>query len=481
MPRTTIYDSSGKIRYPADPSDLDSNREYIRDLFFNKVYVGVDSDTVDLNFYASTGTPEQFVGTVAVGHDKSPVRTAHTELSRVVEDELSWSMADRDASEGHRLFMSLPEISPREVSRYSIDSLIAATDGDKTVDLGTPDIDRAISVLHWLVQHTNQELSIAITENGRSAVVDDIDVVIVPGVTDDGVVGINGSDADIQRRFLESKATETIDALQSVIPQQAQPGRKSSKVRGNLKWLIDQVPGDEYVAETPDETTSRMKTQLKGWAPVFAVVGFVAAFVLGGGIDNLSAWWTTAVLGGGPVQLFTLTELASRLGRSPPAVSPRLLVGLGIVVVLSWIGIVVLLEKARLSAGGASNESDPYADDASRQFSSEMRAIFDDINNVPWADGGDLLNGLTSRPTAIPSNMRVRSRRGKRRERLLKVGVISVGLALAAGIVGYATGLYLPVLLGSWKPITETILIVGVLTFIAGVAWVIWNELLIGP
>jgi hypothetical protein len=482
MTETTIYDSSGAIRYPATATHPDADKERIRDLFFNSVYVRVADGTVDLNFYASTGTPEQFVGTVETGLSESSVQTAHSELSSVVETDLDWSMADRDASEGHRLFSSLPEISPREVSRYSIDSLRAATAGEnQTIDLGAPDIDRAISVFHWLLQHTEQRWSIAITGDGRSAVVDDIDIVIVPGVTDDSVVGINGSDADIQRRFIKSKTDATIDALRGVVPQQVQPGRVTPMVRGNLEWLLNQIGGDEYLAETPAETDSRTMGQVKVGGPMLAIVGFAVAFVLAGGIDTLSSWWTTTVLGGDPVQLFTLTRMASLLGGSPPTVSPRVLVGLSIVVLLVWVGIVVLFEKARLSASGDSDDGNPYVKDASREFGTEMNGIFNDINQVSWAAPTDLLDGLTTRPNAIPGDIRIRSRSGERRERLLRVGGISALAALVAGIFGYGTGLYLSVLLGAWKSIAEGLLIGGSLTVVAGVIWVVLNELLVDP
>jgi hypothetical protein len=482
MTRTTIYDSSGEIRYPADASEGDIDHEQIRDLFFQQVYLRVDGGTVNLNFYASTGTPEQFVAAVEVGHDESPIQTAHSELSRVVEEEMNWSMADPEAADIHQAFLSLPDIHPRGITRYSIDSLQAATAGEsQTIDLGTPDTERAISVLHWLVQNTTRDLSIAITEDTRSSVLHDIDVVIVPGVTDDTVVGIDGSDADIRRRFLDSKAETTIDALWGDIPEQVQRSRATQIARGNLEWLIDQVPGDEYLAETSDETEHRIMKDLKVGGPVLAVVGLVVAFVLGGGIDALLAWWTTTVLGGDPVQLFTLTRVASLLGREPPAIPPRLLVGLSIVVLLVWTGIVVFFEKARLAAEGSNQQSNPHAEDASPQFGTKMNAIFEDIDRVSWADHGDLLNGLASRPSSIPGDMRVRSRSGERRERLLKVGGISLLAALVAGIVGYGIGLYLPVLLRGWKSIVEGLLIGGVLTVVVGVGLVVWKKLLNGP
>lgn len=474
-----IFDSSGTIRYPEEASDLESkDRENIRDLFFNSVYVMAEPEGINIYFKASTGTPEQFIGRVPRSDGEDPVRTACDQLTNLVERDLGWSIADPQSSEGQRVFSQLTTTTPTAIDRYDFE-MLAATTETTPIDLGTPDLETAIETFKWVVRESPADLTVAIAGDGRTQFIADVDIVIVPGRSEGGVIGINGSDEDIQNTFIESKAAEATTQLANsmTMPTEASPNERQQQVFSKLNWWLSTLGVTDYIVATPAELAAKTNRQRTAVGSVTVLIGLVIGFVVGGGISHIGTWWNETIIGGSGVQFSLVRFVSSLLSISVPSLPETLVVGIGLLAGILWLAgggafIASVVKEWSKSASMLVQESEPHPPQLT-----QLQSINEAFTARTWASRTELIEAMRNHTTDYPAEVLLLTETNEQRRRLLQVGLVGLGTAVIGLGVGWVIGTVFDIILDYWLWIVEFVLLCTVVGALAGGVYIIWQQI----
>lgn len=471
-----IFDSSGAIRYPEQSGDLDDeSREEIRDLFFNSVYVKSDEGTISMYFKASTGTPEQFIGAIPTPGGDDPVGLACDQLVTGVKSGLGWSIADSEASEGQQVFSKLANTSALAVDRYPIDTLRKATD-NSTIDIGTPGIESAVGVLKWLVRKDPAEWSVAIGGDGRTQYLSDIDIVIVPGATDQEAVGINGSDEYLQNLFIEDMADQTSDLVNNTIKEGNKFKHRQQKTLILLEWLISEFGLRDYLAEPRRFIQRNKRSQMKLGGAVIGIVGLGIGLLINGGLNHFGLWWAETILGGDAVQFSTVATLTAAADISLPPIAPVSIVVVTAIFSVLW-GVAGGVVWSRMRDNEDQQVLEPTATEPPHDFTNRMDTIIGKVQSTPGVSKTAFADTLASKTAELPAGVTFLSKTAEKKNRLLFVGLISLASGVAGGLIGYGISGFLPTILEYWLPIAETVVLLTVLAMVAGSGMFAWVKL----
>ena len=470
MSQTTIYGSSGNIRFPieSDPMNNDE-KEAIRDLFFDSIYLKYGEGCLKIFFESHTGSPEQFIGEVCGLSKTKPIQTGYESLVNVVEHKLEWTIPDGNTSDGHRLFQLLPRVEPIEPSLYD-SHLIGQAAAEGSIDFGVPDTESAIGLFKWLMTTAQADLSIAIAFDGRTQSLSEVDIVIVPDETESQIRGINGSHEQLTDLFTNNAVTQTISVLNDYIES-----LESADTKAARQATVDAVDDDplrignyDFAAFTPQALQAYKEQTAKTFGIIFGLISFVAAFIISGGPSAIGDWWTDIILASSEFKLPTGAAIESATTLVLPNVPASSVVLVSSMLLVVWVGIGLYVLKQM-------NEGSNNRGSRSRQewqlpnpHHEELSSIVTTMQSSELTAVEQYLGVLSDNTHQINANVVIKPNKSVKLSLLSWAVGAAILLGGAFGGIGYVFGYYTDLILQQWVILSE--LVIG-LSLVGGVAF----------
>lgn len=470
MQQTTIYGSSGNIRYPteSDPMNHDE-KEAIRDLFFDSIYLKYSEGCLKMFFEAHTGSPEQFVGEVCgLGKNKA-AQTGYETLVNVVERQLEWTLPEGDTSDGHRFFQLLPRVASIGPSLYD-SHLIDQAAAEDQLDFGVPDVESAVGLFKWLLTETQNDLSTAIAFDGRTQSLSEVDIVIVPDETESQIRGINGSHEQLTELFTNNAVSQTISVLNDYIDRPEIADRKAAR-----QAIVEAVDDDplrignyNFAAFTPRALQAYKEQTAKTIGIIFGVISFVAAFIISGGPSAIGDWWGESIVATGEVELPTLAaiESATTLVFSP--VSTIGVVVLSSILLVGWVSIGLYASKQMNEGPNNTGSQSQQTWQLPGRHREELSGIVTAMQSSELTAIDQYLGVLADNTNRINANIVIEPTRSIKLSLLLWGVGAAVLLGGAFGGIGYVFGYYTDFILQQWVILSELIIglsMIGIVAF----------------
>ena len=470
MQQTTIYGSSGNVRFPteSDPINHDE-KEAIRDLFFDSIYLKYSEGCLKMFFEAHTSSPEQFVGEVC-GLDKNKAaQTGYEALVNVVEHQLEWTLPDGDASDGHRLFQLLPRVASIGPSLYDSHLIDQAAAGGQ-LDFGVPDVESAVGLFKWLLTETQNDLSTAIAFDGRTQSLSEVDIVIVPDETESQIRGINGSHEQLTELFTNNAVSQTISVLNDYIDRPEIADTKAA-----TRALVDAVDDDplriskhNFAAFTPQSLQAYKEQTAKTFGIIFGVISFVAAFIISGGPSAIGDWWGESIVATSEVELPTLAAIESATTLVLPPVSTIGVVLVSSILLIGWASIGLYVFKQMNAAPDNTGSQSQQTWQLSGRHHEELSGVVTAMQSSELTAIDQYLGVLADNTHRINANIVIEPTRSITLSLLLWAVGSAVLLGGAFGGVGYVFGYYTELILQQWVILSELVIglsIIGVVVF----------------
>ena len=470
MQQTTIYGSSGNVRYPTESGPMNHDeKEAIRDLFFDSIYLKYSEDCLKMFFEAHTGSPEQFVGEVCgLGKNKA-AQAGYETLVNVVERQLEWTLPDGATSDGHRLFQLLPRVASVEPSLYEphlIDQ--AATKGQ--LDFGVPDVESAVGLFKWLLTETQNDLSTAIAFDGRTQSLSEVDIVIVPDETESQIRGINGSHEQLTELFTNNAVSQTISVLNDYIDRPEIADTKAAR-----RALVDAVDDDplriskyNFSAFTPRAFQAYKEQTAKTIGIIFGVISFVAAFIISGGLSAISDWWGESIVATSEVELPTLAAIESATTLVLLPVSTIGLVLVSSILLIGWASIGLYVFKQMNEGPDNTGSQSQQTWQLLGRHHEELSEIVTTMQSSELAAIDQYIGMLSDNTHRINANIVIEPTRSIKLSLLLWGVGAAVLLGGAFGGIGYVFGYYTDFILQQWVILSELIIglsMIGIVAF----------------
>lgn len=470
MSQTTIYGSSGNIRFPieSDPMNNDE-KETIRDLFFDSIYLNYSEGCLKMFFEAYTGSPEQFVGEVCGLSKNKAVQTGYESLVNVVERQLEWTIPDGDSSEGHRLFQLLPRVEPIEPSLYD-SHLIGQAAAESPIDFGVPDTESAIGLFKWLMTTAQADLSIAIAFDGRTQSLSEVDIVIVPDETESQIRGINGSHEQLADLFTNNAVTQTISVLNDYIESLEIADTKAAR-----QATVDAVDNNplrignyNFAAFTPQALQTYKEQTAKTVGIIFGLISFVAAFIISGGPSAIGDWWTDIILANSEIELPTVAAIESATPLVLPNVPPSSVVLVSSILLIGWVSIGLYMFKQ------INEDSNNHGSQSRQEWQlpnphhEELSGIVTTMQSSELTAVEQYLGVLSDNTHRINANVVIEPNKSINLSLLSWSVGAAVLLGGAFGGIGYVVGYYTELILQQWVILSELVI---ALSMVGGVVF----------
>jgi hypothetical protein len=467
MPETTIYGSSGNIRYPADVEPLQHDeKEAIRDLFFDSVHLKYDGSSLKMFFEASTGSPEQFIGEYSHSGTDISVENAHEQLVETITAGMGWTVPDSNTSSGHQLFRLLPEIEPIQPTQYPLSTIENVAETTK-MDFAVSDLRIAVGFLKWLVQNTETNPSIAIASDGRSRSLSNTDIVVTTADIDQNIKGIDGTHETLR----DTATAESVDVTTGLLDDYI-TNIGSNHPNSPAKALVELLRKDpfrvnhhNFIAQTRDEQGKERHTNEKYIGGAAGVIGFVAAFAYAGGFTNIGRWWNQSIIGTDTVQLGLVSAMDSLTAVElpyPPAIG---VVIASILLTVCWTAAIYLFFSRSGSSSAAGQPPEPSFS-VPDYYYQELSNVVQSVEGSELVTMEEHLERLSKEIGRVNDDVVLESLTSNR---VSRVRWAAIPLLFAGGIssgVGYLIGRSTAAILEQWVTVSEFIIVLSIGAFV---------------
>lgn len=350
--RIRIYGSNGELRYDSEQRDAAGTDNDVRAQFDSGLlwYHNPDDGILRCQTKARTSMPEQFVVEFKSGRG---VRSNPVEAFRAALDDafaaLDWEYIPSNRETDIQVVIEkMGEVEPQKPPAYTEGLLKRLIDHGTGLTFAVPSKIESVAVAEYF-RDLSPDISIAISQSGRTDAIPDADVVVVPSDDYPEIRGIDGTDAKLQEAETDAYVDAVTDTVERAVDDPVNPGtappiatilnRSGLRKRG--------------ITAVPNRRNKRQSRRAFVWPFLGATaLLFVGLFVLLAEPAEFATGVTGALQEEIPVDLFAVQF-------SLPLWSLLVMMGgtYGVSALLLWLMGILKLPKTGSRVGGSNNDT----------------------------------------------------------------------------------------------------------------------------